>query len=226
MSRAFFFFLSPSPKLAGLKGIFGKRCEAPLDDPEPSRNTRATTKVVALKKTSQERGESRRERDCDTESRPGNTEPFPAHSRQAPRGPSPGGSAAARARLGSALLLLSSPRRSRSPSPARRRLEGGGKSPSSLTRKSALFPQKPQLLRAENTSGRPSDTHRCAFVNPHTRRGGRRMASEGKSAGPRRMAGGCSLPKAALLLRPPFVSGPCLIPRSGSKSRESWRRPK
>lgn len=104
--------------------------------------------------------------------------------------------------------------------------KGGGKSPSSLTRKSALFPQKPQLLRAENTSGRPSDTHRCAFVNPHTRRGGRRMASEGKSAGPRRMAGGCSLPKAALLLRPPFVSGPCLIPRSGSKSRESWRRPK
>lgn len=35
-----FFFLSPSPKLAGLKGIFGKRCEAPLDDPGPSRNSR------------------------------------------------------------------------------------------------------------------------------------------------------------------------------------------
>lgn len=130
----------------------------------------------------------------------------------------------------SALLLLSSPRRSLSPSPARRRLErgggGAGKSPSSLTRKSALFPQKPQLLRAENTSGRPSDTHRCAFVNPHTRRGGRRMASEGKSKGPRRMASDCSLPKAALVPRPPPISGPCLIPRSGSKSSESWRRPK
>lgn len=109
VEQSFFFFLSPSPKLAGLKGIFGKRCEAPLDDPEPSRNTRATTKVVALKKTSQERGESRRERDCDTESRPGNTEPFPAHSRQAPRGPSPGGSAAARARLGSPAPLLPPP---------------------------------------------------------------------------------------------------------------------
>lgn len=103
---------------------------------------------------------------------------------------------------------------------------GAGKNPSSLTRKSALFPQKPQLLRAENTSGRPSDTHRCAFVNPHTRRGGRRMASEGKSAGPRRMAGGCSLPKAALVPQPPPISGPCLIPRNGSKSSESSRRPK
>lgn len=124
--------------MAGLKGTFGRGVSAaalgravqrpPLNDARRSADD-----------------------DCDTAGSAG-----PGPSRQPPRRPSPP-PRPPRLCCGAA----SPPPAAALPSPARRRLEREGekKNPSlsspGPTRKSALFPQKPQLLRAANTSGGP-----------------------------------------------------------------------